>query len=329
MSKKNKKSTPFQEVELLSPDHSFVPDAFDWIGPDAEKQEAIARPSTSYGKDAMRRLRSNKTAMVCITILTVIMLMAVIVPLASPYTISEQHLYHINEGFMYDAGDHLHIFGTDNLGRDLFARVFHGARTSLFIAYTAVFVNLLIGVIYGSFAGYLGGVTDTVMMRVIEIVAGIPYLIVVIVMMMVLPPGVWTMVVAYAVVGWIGMARLVRGQILSLKTQEYVVAARALGASALRVMFRHLMPNLLSVVIVNITLAIPSAIFTEAFLSFIGMGVPIPEASWGTLAQEGVRYFQMYPSQLFLPAFFISITMLSFNLLGDGLRDAFDPRLRR
>lgn len=328
MSEAKSVAAPFEE-STVAPTTAIDPADFEWIGPDTNKQEEIARPSIGYWADAMRRLRKNKAAVVCMIVLVIIMVLAVVIPLVSPYTISEQHLRHTQQGFMYDAGDHVHLFGTDDLGRDLFTRVWHGARTSLFIAYTAVFVNLIVGVIYGSFSGFFGGMADNIMMRLVEIMSGIPYLIVVILLMTVLPPGVWTMVFAYAIMGWIGMARMTRGQILSLKNQEFVVAAKALGASSSRIILRHLVPNTLSVVIVNITLAIPGAIFTEAFLSFIGMGVPIPEASWGTLAQDGVRYMQTYPIQIFIPAFFISITMLSFNLLGDGLRDAFDPRLRR
>ncbi len=332
MSRKNV-AAPFAQEVLLAPDAPLEGADFTWEGPDSGKSDEIARPSISYWKDAMRRLFANKTAVVCMVILVVILAMAIIVPMVSPYTISEQHLRHTNKGMMYRAEDgHVHIFGTDDMGRDLFTRIWDGARTSLFIAFTAVFVNLIVGVIYGSLSGYIGGQLDNIMMRFVEIVGGIPYLIIVILMKMMMSgdkEGIMSLVIAYASVGWLGMARLVRGQIMSLKEQEFVVAAKALGAGTGRIIARHLLPNLLSVVIINITLAIPSAIFTEAFLSFIGMGVQIPYASWGTLAQEGVRVFMFYPLALFLPAFFISITMLAFNLLGDGLRDAFDPRLRR
>ena len=167
------------------------------------------------------------------------------------------------------------------------------------------------------------------MMRVVEVINGIPYLIVVILLLMVMPKGIFTLVIAYGITSWTGMARLVRGQILQLKSQEFVVAAEAMGANASRIIARHLIPNALSVIIINITMAIPSAIFTEAFLSYLGLGVPVPQPSWGVLAQDGQQRFMVYPYQLLIPACFISITMLSFNLLGDGLRDAFDPRLRR
>lgn len=304
---------------------------FEWVGPDALESEGIKRPSTSFWKDAMKRLFKSKAAVICLILIGLIALGAIFIPMLSPYGISEQHLSHTNVkmGFRDPVDGHLHLFGTDTLGRDIFARIWSGARTSLFISITAVFINVVVGIIYGGISGYVGGMVDNIMMRIIEIINGIPYLIIVILLMMVLPPGVMTIVIAYAAVGWTGMARLVRGQIMGLKQQDYVVAAKVMGASSSRIIFKHLIPNALSVIIVNITLAIPSAIFTEAFLSFIGLGVPVPHASWGTLANDGIRVFQMYPSQMILPAAFISITMLSFNLLGDGLRDAFDPRLRR
>lgn len=304
---------------------------FEWVGANALDSEGITRPSTTYWKDAVKRLSKNKAAIVCFGIIVLIGIFAFIVPVISPYTVSEQHYSHTNAGmFFTDSADgHVHLFGTDTLGRDIFTRVWHGARTSLFIAFAAVFVNVIVGIVYGGISGYVGGMVDNVMMRIIEIITGIPYLIIVILLMMILPQGVMTMVIAYATVGWTSMARLVRGQIMALKQQDYVVAAKVMGARPARIIGKHLIPNTLSVVIINVTLAIPNAIFTEAFLSFIGLGVPVPLASWGTLANDGVKVFQMYPSQLIIPALFISITMLSFNLLGDGLRDALDPKLRR
>ncbi len=304
---------------------------FEWVGANVSDAEKIGRPSTSYWRDAMHRLKRNKTAMVCLVIIIFIGLMSILVPMFSPYTISEQHLTHTDAPmFFTDSADgHMHIFGTDSLGRDIFTRVWSGGRVSLFIAFAAVFINFIVGVIYGGISGYVGGAVDNVMMRIIEIITGIPYLIIVVLLMMVLEPGALTMVIAYATVGWTGMARLVRGQIMSLKEQDYVVAAKVMGAKPARIIGRHLLPNTLSVVIVNLTLAIPSAIFTEAFLSYIGLGVPVPLASWGVLANDGSRVFQMFPTQLIIPAICISLTMLSFNLLGDGLRDALDPKLRR
>jgi oligopeptide transport system permease protein len=304
---------------------------FEWVGANVTEAEKIGRPSTSYWKDAMHRLSKNKPAMVCLFIIIIIALLSLIVPILSPYTISEQHYSHTDAPmFFQDPEDgHLHLFGTDSLGRDIFTRTWSGGRVSLFIAISAVFINFVIGVIYGGISGYLGGAVDNVMMRIIEIINGIPYLIIVILFRMVLPPGPMTMVIAYAIVGWTGMARLVRGQIMTLKQQDFVIAAKVMGARPARIISKHLLPNTLSIVIVDLTLSIPSAIFTEAFLSYIGLGVPVPMASWGILANEGSRAFQLYPSQLIIPAVCISLTMLSFNLLGDGLRDALDPKLRK
>jgi oligopeptide transport system permease protein len=304
---------------------------FDWVGPNAEESEEITRPSISYWKDAMHRLRKNKTAMVCLCIIAFIGLLSLIVPVVSPYSISEQHLTHTDAPmFFKDPTDgHMHLFGTDSLGRDIFTRLWSGGRVSLFIAFTAVIINCIIGIIYGGISGFFGEAVDNIMMRIIEVINGIPYLIIIILLMMVLEQGVATMVIAYATVGWTGMARLVRGQVMSLKQQDYVTAAKVMGAKPSRIIFKHLIPNTLSVVIVNITLSIPSVIFTEAFLSYIGLGVPVPLSSWGIMASDGSIVFQTYPSQMLIPGICISLTMLSFNLLGDGLRDALDPRLRR
>ena len=304
---------------------------FEWVGANATESEAIQRPNTSYWKDAFKRLSRNKAAMFCLSIIIIIGVLSILIPVFSPFDIREQHLEYTDapKFFRNPENGNMHFFGTDRLGRDIFTRVWHGARISLFISITAVFVNFVVGVIYGGISGYAGGKVDDIMMRIIEIINGIPYLLIVILLMMVMEQGVMTIVIAYAAVGWTGMARLVRGQIISLKQQDYVIAAKVMGARPSRIIAKHLLPNTLSIVIVNITLQIPNAIFTEAFLSFIGLGVPIPLASWGTLASEGAKVFQVYPSQLIIPAFLISITMLSFNLLGDGLRDALDPKLRR
>ena len=223
----------------------------------------------------------------------------------------------------------MHIFGTDNLGRDVFARVWYGARISLTIAIAVALIDCFVGVLYGGISGYFGGAVDTVMMRILEIISGIPYLIIVILLMTVMDRGLGTIIVAYSLTGWTGMARLVRGQVVSLKEQEFVIAAKSMGASPARIISKHLVPNVLSVIIVNITLDIPNVIFTEAFLSMLGLGIAPPQSSWGMMANNAIQVFQMYPTQLIVVALFICVTMLSFNLLGDQLRDAFDPKLRR
>lgn len=318
------------EREAAAAPYEPTPEDFEWIGSDASSREAIARPSLSFWKDAMRRLFSNKTAIVCVVIVALIALFAVFQPMLSPFTEAEQHVTHSNAPMFTRCEEtgHMHWLGTDSLGRDLLTRAAMGGRLSLTMALTAVAANCIIGLVYGGISGYVGGQLDNVMMRLVEIINGIPYLILLIVMMMVLGKGAHSMVIAYIIVGWTGIARLTRGQIVSLKEQEFVVAARAMGAKPGRILFKHLIPNLLSVVIVQITMAIPGMIFNESFLSFIGLGVPIPQSSWGQLANDGFAVFRMYPSQMMIPAVLICVTMLSFNLLGDAMRDAFDPKLR-
>jgi len=221
-------------------------------------------------------------------------------------------------------------FGSDSVGRSILVRVMYGARISLMVAFVASLANLLIGAVYGSIAGYEGGLTDILMMRFVDILNSIPLLLyVILIMVLVRNRGLWTMIIALGSIYWINMARLVRGQVLSLKKQEFVLAAIALGVRRRAIISRHLIPNTIGPIIVSMTMMIPRAIFTEAFLSFIGLGVSAPMASWGTLSEDALGALLSFPYQLFFPSLAIAITMLSFNFLGDGLRDALDPRLRK
>lgn len=221
-------------------------------------------------------------------------------------------------------------FGSDNLGRDVMTRVMYGARISLTVAFVASLVNFIIGVTYGAIAGFEGGRVDNVMMRIVDIINSVPLvLIIILLMVLVGNQGLWTIVMAIGLVYWVGMARLVRGQMLALKEQEFVMAATALGVSKKNIILRHLIPNAMGPIIISMTMMIPSAVFTEAFMSFIGLGVSAPKASWGTLANNALSGILTYPYQLFFPAIAIAVTMLAFNFLGDGLRDALDPRLRK
>jgi oligopeptide transport system permease protein len=283
-----------------------------------------ARPATTYWQDAWRRLQKNKLAMAGLAVIVFIALMAAVGPLFSPYSYSDQVLADANQ-----PPSAQHWFGTDNLGRDLFTRVLYGARISLSIGIVASLINLTIGVVYGGISGYFGGRVDSVMMRLVDILYGIPLLLFVILLMVVLKPGLTNIFIALGLVYWLGMARIVRGQVLAIKEQEYVLAARLVGAGSRRIILRHLVPNSMGPIIVTLTLSIPEAIFTEAFLSFIGLGVSAPMASWGVLASESLAGLRSYPFQLLYPALAISVTMLAFNFLGDGLRDALDPRMRK
>jgi len=294
------------------------------VDKDIESAEAIVRPSVTYWQDAWRRLKQNRLAMVGLWVIVAITLIAIFGPMFSPYSYSDQSLFDQN---MYITKEHW--LGTDDLGRDLLTRIMYGARISLTVGFVASFINLTAGVVYGGISGYYGGQVDNIMMRIVEILSGIPLLLYVILLMVVLKPGLQNILIALGLVYWLGMARIVRGQILSLKEQDYVLAARTIGADNWRIIWKHLIPNAMGPIIVTATLNIPQAIFTEAFLSFIGLGVNAPMASWGVLANDALPSFRTYPWQLFFPAIAISITMLAFNFLGDGLRDALDPKQRK
>jgi oligopeptide transport system permease protein len=269
------------------------------------------------------RLCRNRMALISMGFLTLLLLMAIFGPLMTPYSYYETHLELKNQ-----PPSAQFWFGTDELGRDLFARVWWGARISLFVGITASLIDLLIGVLYGASAGYFGGKIEEFMMRTADILYAIPYLLVVILLMVVIGPGLFTIILALTITGWINMARIVRGQILQLKELDFIRAAHAIGASPMRILLVHLIPNTMGPIIVTLTMTIPAAIFAEAFLSFLGLGVQAPIASWGTMANDGLSALRYYPWRLFFPAGFISLTMLSFNVLGDGLRDALDPRMR-
>ncbi len=222
----------------------------------------------------------------------------------------------------------IYPLGTDQLGRDELARQLYGARISLTVALVATLVNFTIGVFYGGLSGYLGGKADTIMMRIVEVISTIPLTLYVILIMVVMTSGFVAVIIAIGSVYWVDMARIVRGEILTLKEQDYIAAANTMGASTWRILTRHLLPNAIGPILVTLTMLIPSAIFIESFMSFIGLGVTPPQASWGTLTSDAVETLRAYPYQLFFPAAAISLTMFAFNFLGDGLRDALDPRLR-
>jgi dipeptide transport system permease protein len=287
--------------------------------------EAMVRPRLSFWQEAWIRLRSNKLAVAGLIVILFMSLLAIFGPMLTDQSYSKQVLLDANQ-----KPTAAHWFGTDELGRDVYARILYGARISLFIGLMAAGIDFLIGIVYGGIAGYLGGRVDNLMMRFVDLLYGIPYLLIVILLMVVMGPGLLTIIVALSATGWIGMARIVRGQVLTLKTSEYVFAARTLGGGAGYIIRKHLLPNALGVIIVQVTFSVPSAIFAEAFLSFLGLGIQPPLASWGVMANDGLpTILSGHWWRLFYPAFFISITMLAFNLVGDGLQDAFNPKQGR
>jgi oligopeptide transport system permease protein len=281
-------------------------------------------PGLSFREEAWRRFKKNKMAMAGLCILFLLLFMAIVGPWLTPYEYYQIHLEQKNSPPSTEFW-----FGSDDLGRDIFTRIWYGARISLFVGVAAALLDVIVGVLWGGIAGLAGGRLDEAMMRVADLLHGLPYLLIVILLIVITGTGLLPIILALTVIGWIPMARMVRGQVLQLKNQEYVLAAHALGASFMRVLFRHLIPNAMGPIIVMMTMTVPVAIFAEAFLSFLGIGVQAPVASWGTMANDGVMAMQYYPWRLFFPAFFISITMLSFNMLGDGLRDALDPRMKK
>ena len=311
----------------------------------------------------MRKLFHNPLAVLSIVVLVILVATIVVVPMIYPYSYSDMITvdgkrdktaknlapmqYSKNELAAMEKGEKIfpHLFGTDELCRDYFIRVIYGARVSLLVGLFASLIVLVIGLLYGSISGYCGGKVDMVMMRIVDIIYSLPDTLMVILLSVVLKEiigdslkgtvlgkvgnNMISLFVVFGLLYWVGMARLVRGQILSIKTNEYVLAARALGAHPGRIIRRHILPNCMSVIIISVALQIPSAIFTESFLSFIGLGVQAPMPSLGSLANAARGGMQSYPYKMIFPAIGICLIVLSFNLLGDGLRDAFDPKLRR
>ncbi|KNE21551.1 ABC transporter permease [Virgibacillus pantothenticus] len=305
---------------------SEVPDAwFAWKEQDNSALEAVSRPSLSYWKDAWRRLIQNKLAMTGFVFLVLLAIFAIFAPILSPYEVNKQDLPN-----QYQPPSQEHWFGTDNGGRDVFTRTWYGARISLFVGLMAALIDFTIGIIYGGLSGYKGGRTDHIMMRIIEVLYGLPYLLVVILLLVVLGPSLSTIILALTVTGWVGMARIVRGQVLQIKNYEFVLASKSFGAKTSRIIRKNLLPNTMGPIIVQMTLTVPSAIFAEAFLSFLGLGIQAPFASWGVMANDSLgSILSGHWWTLFFPAFFISFTMFAFNVLGDGLQDALDPKLRK
>ena len=341
-----------EEKLKLSPD-SFEPLAKG----EAQDNEKIAAPSLTFTQDVWLRLKKNKGAVVS---LIVILLMVIVAFGSTPFInkstlVKSQPQYanlpakvpgldainglngKIKQGGVWEDAyakndvpkDKYFYLGTDYLGRSLAQRIIYGTKVSLIVALVATFFDLTVGVAYGIISGWKGGRVDNVMQRIIEIISSIPNLVIVVLMLVVLKPGMTSIILAIAISSWTTMARMIRAETLSLKTQEYVLAARTLGESPTKIAWKHLVPNLSSIIIIQTMYTIPSAIFFEAFLSFIGIGITAPETSLGVLLNEGQKNFQFLPYQMWYPAIVLCVLMIAFNLLGDGLRDAFDPKTRR
>ena len=331
---------------------------------ESKQQQVIERESVTFFKDGMRRLFKNKVAVTCAILLILIILAVIIIPMVYPYTYDQQlslqgdlpdasynnlkpFEYGATEQARIDAGEKVfpHILGTDSLGRDYFIRVVYGTRISLSVGLFASIIVLIIGTLYGSIAGYAGGKVDLIMMRIVDIIYSLPDMLMVILFSVVfkqtlapmiegtifekLGTGMISIFLVFALLYWVSMARLIRGQILSIKQQEFVLTAKALGASPARIIRKHLLPNCISVMVISTALQIPNAIFTESFLSFLGLGVSIPMPSLGSLASENLSYIYSDVYRLLVPAITICVIVLSLNLLGDGLRDAFDPKQKK
>lgn len=298
-------------------------DAFELL-PAAEKNaEFIAVESKTFFQDAWRNFRRNKLALVSLCFIILMCLLAIFVPIFSPYTYDG-----IDPSAMNQMPSLQHWFGTDKFGRDIFVRVMFGARISLAVGFAAAGINMVIGIVYGGISGYVGGKADLIMMRVVDMLYSIPNLLYIILIMLVFGSNMFSVLLGICISSWVGMARLVRTQVMSLKEQEFSLAAFVMGASRSRILFKHLIVNSIGPIIVSLTLMVPSAIFQESFLGFVGIGISAPMSSWGTLANEARQVLNSYPIQIVWPVLSICLTLLALNFLGDGLGEALDPKKR-
>lgn len=302
----------------------LTPDKFKIIGFSQEDANRIDRPTISYWQDAWRRLKKNPVAMASMIVLGLLVIMVIVGPIMRGYDYETMNVAEKNLG-----PSSKYWFGTDNLGRDLFSRIWVGARASLIIALVATALKLVFGTVYGALMAHFGGWVDEILMRIIEVLNSIPSMLLTILIMLVLGNNLFSLLVALSITAWCNTARQVRGMIKQLRESEYVYAAEVLGAKPVRIIMKHYIPNMLGILILDTATAIPSFIFTEAGLSFLGIGLQAPEISLGVLISMGQQNMDFYPSQLFFPCLILCVIVMAFNLLGDGLRDALDPRLRQ
>ncbi len=342
----------------VSKDLTFLPGDFELLGGEPEARIDSGFSSDSYWKDVYRRFVSNKGAVVALFFIAVIVVLAIVGPGMSGYTYSQQNLAQKNfaprvpalENLgVFNGNESLHTtsgykivngyeeknlpnvyfwFGSDTLGRDIWTRVWAGARVSLGIAVVSAVINMTLGMCYGLVSGYFGGLTDSIMQRFAEINNGIPRLVIVTLLLLVLKPGFATIVLALVITEWISMSRIARAEMLKLKEQEFVLASRTLGAGSFVIIFKEVLPNIIGQIITQLMFSIPTAIFTEAFLSFVGLGIPVPQCSLGSLISDAFNSFTTHPYQIVPPLVVLALLMLCFNVLADGLREAFDPKLK-
>ncbi|MCQ2596434.1 MAG: ABC transporter permease [Treponema sp.] len=294
------------------------------LSKEEKNDEFIAIESKTFFQSVKAEFKKNKRAIFGLTVLIIVFLLAIFGPMFSPYSYDEQNMALRNAG-----PSAAHWFGTDKMGRDIFVRILYGARISLGVGMVAALVNLIIGTIYGGIAGYVGGKVDMVMMRIVDILYSVPSMLYIVLIMLWLGAGVGSIILGISITCWLGMAQIVRSEVRSLKQQEFTTAAFVLGASSKRILIKHLLVNAMGPIIVNVTLQIPQAIFTEAWLSFLGVGISAPKASWGTLCEAARELIQVYPMQTIYPLVAICITIISFNFVGEGLERALDPKRKR
>lgn len=300
----------------------FVKD-FTRVPKDIEASQKINRTSLSYSQGVIRTLKQNKVAMVSLGFIILLILIAIIGPIFLPDYQKQDLLSTLQKPSSE------HLLGTDEVGRDVLTRLVRGTRVSLAIGFIAETINVIIGMLYGGISGFVGGKVDNIMMRIIDVLMSVPQMLIMILILTVFHKGVGTLILSLCMTGWIGLARLVRGQVLALRENEYALAAKVMGAGKWEILKAHLLPNTMGPIIVNYTMSIPGAIGAEAGLSYLGLGISVPEASWGNMLQTGANQFPGSLWLFFAPAILFVLSMLAFNLFGDGLRDALDPKMRK
>lgn len=324
MAKKRNLFPPLPEAPYQMTDMEIPAELFEPLPEEERRTDQINRPSISYWKNAFNKIKADKLAVIGFIIIILMLLLAIFGPIISPYTYEQQ-----DHSVIYQKPNAQHWLGTDMFGRDQFTRIAYGARISLTIGFVAALVNMVIGALYGGIAGFFGGKVDMILMRIVDIFAAVPSLLYIILVMMFLGSNLRSILIALCLTYWFSTARQTRAQILTIRNQDFALAAKVAGETDFQILIRHLIPNSIGPIIVTVTFLVPSAIFEEAFLSFIGIGIAVPVASWGTLANDGMKVMGMYPYLMLYPALAISLTMFALNFIGDGLRDALDSRLRK